>query len=42
MWNRRHSDQDYRHGIKFLGLSTQMLHKIQKQVRLMTGDPDGT
>lgn len=37
MWNRRHSEKDYRHGIKFLGLSTQILHKIQKQVLLTTG-----
>ncbi len=37
MWSRRHSGTDYRHGIKFLGLSTQMLHKIQEQV-VLTGE----
>lgn len=31
MWCRKHSETDYRHGIKFLGLSTQMLRKIQEQ-----------
>ena len=31
-WSRRYSETDYRHGIKFLGLSTQMLRKIQDQV----------
>lgn len=41
MWNRRHSEQDYRHGVKFLGLSTQMLRKIQKQVGLMIQKGDG-
>ena len=38
MWNRRHSEQDYRHGIQFLGLSAQMRHKIQNQVLQMTED----
>lgn len=28
-WSKRHSEQDYRYGIKFLGLNTQMLHRIQ-------------
>lgn len=41
MWNKRHSERDYRHGIKFLGLSTQMLRKIQEQVILMSKKGDG-
>lgn len=41
MWNKRHSEQDYRHGVRFLGLSTQMLRKIQKRVGLMTQKGDG-
>lgn len=32
MWSKRYSQTEYRHGIKFLGLSTQMLRKIQEQV----------
>ena len=28
-WSKRHSEQDYRYGIKFLGLNTQMLRRIQ-------------
>lgn len=32
MWSNRYSKTEYRHGIKFLGLSTQMLRKIQDQV----------
>ena len=42
MWCRQHSETEYRHGIKFLGLSTQMLRKIQDQVALMTGESGGT
>lgn len=34
MWSSRYSETEYRHGIKFLGLSTQMLRKIQEQVAL--------
>lgn len=41
MWNKRHSERAYRHGIKFLGLSTQMLRKIQEQVVLMTEKGNG-
>ena len=41
MWNKRHSEQNYRHGIKFLGLSTQMLRKIQEQVGLMGQKGEG-
>lgn len=29
MWRKRHSEQEWRYGIKFLGLSTQMLRRIQ-------------
>ena len=36
MWSKRLSEKDCRHGVKFLGLSTQMLHKIRNQVLLMT------
>lgn len=32
MWSSRYSETDYRHGVKFLGLSTQMLRRIQAQV----------
>lgn len=32
MWSKRYSETAYRHGIKFLGLNTQMLRKIQEQV----------
>lgn len=42
MWNSRCSDQNYRHGIKFLGLSTQILRKIQDQVLRMTEKGDGS
>ena len=28
-WSKQLSDQDYRYGIKFLGLNTQMLRRIQ-------------
>ena len=43
MWNKRYSEGSYRHGVKFLGLSTQMLRKIQEQVIRMTqrGGGDG-
>lgn len=34
MWNSRRSEGEYRHGIQFLGLSTQTLRRIQKQVVL--------
>ena len=41
MWSKRLSEKDCRHGIKFLGLSTQMLHEIRSQVLLMTeGAPE--
>nr|WP_325213758.1 PilZ domain-containing protein [uncultured Oscillibacter sp.] len=36
MWSRRHSEREYRHGVKFLGLSTQTLRRIQRQVVLMS------
>lgn len=42
MWNKRHSERDYRHGVQFLGLSTQMLRKIQNQVLQMTEKQKGT
>lgn len=29
MWSKRYSEEDCRYGIKFLGLSTQMLRRIQ-------------
>ena len=29
MWRRQYSERDYRYGIKFLGLSTQMRRRIQ-------------
>lgn len=34
MWSKRYSETDYRHGVRFLGLSTQMLCNIQEQVAL--------
>lgn len=37
MWSKRISETGYRHGIKFLGLSTQMLRRIQDQVFRMNG-----
>lgn len=37
MWSKRYSETEYRHGIKFLGLSTQMLRRIQEKVALMGG-----
>lgn len=40
MWSKRCSETDYRHGIKFLGLSTQMLRRIRDQVFQMNGRPD--
>lgn len=40
MWSSRYSETDYRHGIQFLGLSTQMLRKIQAQVALADGGED--
>lgn len=42
MWSRKHSETDYRYGIQFLGLSTHMLRKIQEQVLLAGGEPDGS
>lgn len=44
MWVRQYSGTEYRCGIKFLGLSTQMLRRIQSIVRQMTegtGRPGG-
>ena len=29
MWRKQYSERDFRYGIKFLGLSTQMLRRIQ-------------
>lgn len=40
MWSKRHSEADYRHGIKFLGLSTQMLRSIRDQVARMDDGPE--
>lgn len=40
MWSKRHSEAEYRHGIKFLGLSTQMLRSIRDQVALMSSKSD--
>lgn len=37
MWCRQYSETEYRYGIKFLGLSTQMLCKIQDMVTLTSG-----
>lgn len=37
MWRKRYSETEYRHGIKFLGLNTQMLRRIREQVTL-TGE----
>ena len=41
MWNKRLSEREYRHGVKFLGLSTQMLRKIQDQVVRASGKGNG-
>lgn len=41
MWSRQHSKTEYRHGIKFLGLSTQMLRRIQEQVAAADRGPAG-
>ena len=44
MWSRRHAEGCWRHGIQFLGLSTQMLRRIQDQVIRAAGKgpgPDG-
>lgn len=38
MWSRKSSETDYRHGIKFLGLNTQMRHKIREQVSQLTSE----
>lgn len=32
MWSRQYSETDHRYGIQFLGLSTQMLRRIQEIV----------
>ena len=32
MWSKRYSEAEYRYGIEFLGLSTQMLHKIRDSI----------
>lgn len=32
MWSKQYSKTDYRYGIQFLGLSTQMLRRIQEIV----------
>lgn len=32
MWSKQCSETEYRHGVKFLGLNTQTLRKIQEQV----------
>ena len=32
MWRKQYSEREYRYGIKFLGLSTQMLRRIQEIV----------
>ena len=44
MWRRQYSERDFRYGIKFLGLSTQMLRKIQDIVAVSakkTDQPEG-
>lgn len=41
MWSRKYSQTDYRHGVKFLGLSTQMLRRIQEQVLLAEKEASG-
>ena len=38
MWNKRHSEENYRHGVQFLGLSTQLLRKIRDQVFLLSDE----
>lgn len=40
-WSRPYSKTDYRHGVKFLGLSTQMLRRIQDQVILQDEETSG-
>ena len=37
MWSKQYSETSFRYGLKFLGLSTQMLCKIQDQVILAAG-----
>ena len=32
MWSKQYSETEYRHGVKFLGLNTRTLRKIQEQV----------
>lgn len=32
MWSKQYSEGEYRYGLEFLGLSTQMLHKIRDSI----------
>lgn len=44
MWSRQLSETDFRYGIQFLGLSTQMLRRIQELVTRTAegaGGPEG-
>lgn len=41
MWSKRYSETEYRYGIQFLGLSTQMLHRIQHIVQQTSGGLGG-
>lgn len=41
MWSSQYSKTDYRYGIKFLGLNTQMRYRIQDLVALANGDKSG-
>ena len=36
MWSKQCSEAEYRHGVKFLGLNTRTLRKIQEQVEQAT------
>lgn len=42
MWNRKCSETDYRHGIKFLGLNTRIVHKIRERVVQLTAEGKDT
>ncbi len=42
MWSRQYSETDRRYGIKFLGLSTQMLRRIQSIVVQTTEGKGGS
>ena len=40
MWGKQYSGTEYRYGIQFLGLSTQMLRRIQEIADLPAEDAD--